>query len=91
MISISKKLYALRVIKYGITLLFFMVIFGILFDFTPKQSIWVYMIFSAVFITIRTYELKLSNELFAIKTFYNVLYYAIGFGLLLFTVYYLSI
>lgn len=88
--AISKKLYTLKLIKNGTSILFFMSVLGFIFDFEPIKSTWVYLMFSVVFIAIRTYELKLKNELFTSKTLYTALYYVIGFILLALTVYYLS-
>lgn len=88
-INLSQKLRALHFIRIGVVMFFALFIFGMMFNFTPRESIWVNMSFAAVFLAIRTYELKLKNELFSSKTFYNALYYAIGFGMLLGTVYYL--
>lgn len=87
--TLSQKLRALHFIRMGLIMIFVLFAFDILFDLTTRASIWVNMLFAAVFLAIRTYELKLKNELFRSETFYTALYYAIGFGLMLLTIYYL--
>ncbi len=85
--TVAKRLKSLNMLRNGFIMLLLLAIF---LDFTPKDTFWVYLLFVPVFIAIRIYELKLTNELYTRKTLYITLFYLFGFGLLFYAVYFFN-